>query len=220
MALEQLRSPIDRLLLPLARLLVGVHPNVLSWVGFGAGVLAAGLIYSASLRQGASGLVLAAAVAIVANGVLDILDGMVARLSRRATSRGDFLDHVLDRYVDVALLVAIYFSGYARPTLVFLALTGVVLTSYMGVQAKAMGVTHLAGLLGRTDRQVVLITALIISALQPQSFARLAIALSPFAPDDSAPITVFDLAMIWFALAGNLTALQRLMHVWRELRGR
>ena len=84
-----MRNVKDRLLLPVARALgPRVHPNLVSLAGFGAGIACALL-----LLWGAYGVALPL---WILNRVLDGLDGAVARVQRRQTDFGGYLDLLLD----------------------------------------------------------------------------------------------------------------------------
>src|SRR2546430_15123943 len=71
-----------------------------------------------------------------------------------ASARGDFLDRVLDRYADVFMLGGVAFNAmYCHLEVGMFALLGVLLTSYMGTQAQAVGQGRAyGGVLGRPDR--------------------------------------------------------------------
>src|SRR5947209_11300961 len=130
--------------------MIRVNPNAVSWAGFlaaaGAGI---------SFYVGGGGFLGLALLLILVNSYLDALDGKVAKLAGKASARGDFLDHVLDRYSDVLMLGGVAFSIYCRLWVGTLALLGVLLTSYMGTQAQAVGQGRAyGGILGRADRLV------------------------------------------------------------------
>lgn len=75
---------------------------------------------------------------ILVSGLLDGLDGAVAR-SRGAVSRGGaFLDSFLDRYSDAAYLA--YFWGHVDPLVVYVALVGTYGISYARCRGEALGV--------------------------------------------------------------------------------
>jgi phosphatidylglycerophosphate synthase len=90
-----LRGLKDRLLMPLAMLLRGVSPNLLSVVA-----LVFGLGAAAAAARGAWGLGLAL---WIANRVTDGLDGTVARAANRQTDFGGYLDILLDFVVYAAI---------------------------------------------------------------------------------------------------------------------
>ncbi len=81
--------------------------------------------------------------------ILDGVDGQFARLTGRASRAGAFLDSVLDRYADGALVIglALYVHGVESwvPTWVcgglgFLALAGSGLISYTSARAESLGI--------------------------------------------------------------------------------
>jgi archaetidylinositol phosphate synthase len=188
----------------------------LSWVALGfAGVAA---VLSGLVRWSTPLLFLPVAVAIFLAGLFDVLDGEVARATGRASVRGDFLDHVLDRYADMILVVGIALSGYVNPLLALFALVSLLLTSYMGTQAQAVGQGRLySGLLSRADRLIVLVVATFLEFDWSLPW--------PWAP--SAPwahfhlggvtFTVIDVALLYFVIAGQWTAYARARRVYRAL---
>ncbi|MCI4327981.1 MAG: CDP-alcohol phosphatidyltransferase family protein [Thermoplasmata archaeon] len=195
---------------------LGWSPNSLSTLALGLAV-AAGLL-SLLVRWTTPLLFLPVALLIFASGVFDVLDGAVARRTGRSSVRGDFLDHVFDRYADVAIVAGLAASGFAYLPLGLFALVSLLLTSYMGTQAQAVGQGRLyAGLLGRADRLLILAAA---------AFLEFDLSLPwPWAP--SAPLshvhvlglsfTVIDLAFAYFVIAGQWTAASRAWRVYQAL---
>lgn len=104
MTLDGYRSTADRLLEPFVGLAVraGLTPNAVSVVAFGFAVVA-GVAYV--LAGGEPLWYLVGAVCVGCNGTLDLLDGALARRLGTASPAGDLLDHVLDRYADLVLVV-------------------------------------------------------------------------------------------------------------------
>ncbi len=88
---------------PLARL--RVSPNVVTLAGL---IVAAG---AAGLARASGGWLFLAAVAVVASGLLDGLDGAVAVLTGRTSAVGFVLDSVVDRCADLAFLLALWWVG-------------------------------------------------------------------------------------------------------------
>jgi archaetidylinositol phosphate synthase len=202
---------VDFILEPAARAFIRVDPNVISLISLLLAGLAGALVYLSFDFYTFALLILAAAV-ILASGFLDALDGKVARLAGKSGRRGDFIDHVIDRYADVLMIGAVAFSAWCDPYLGMLALIGVLLTSYMGTQAQAVGAgRHYAGLLGRADRLVLMVAACLAQAVL-YLFDIVSIDLGPVS------LTAFELMMLWFAVVGNLTAVQRAYGTWRSLK--
>lgn len=200
MVLDRYRGIADVILLPVARRLIRANPNIVSWIGFlaaaGAGI---------AFYLGGGWFLGVALLLILANSYLDALDGKIAKLAGKASTRGDFLDHVLDRYADVFMLAGIAFSAYCHLGVGTLALLGVLLTSYMGTQAQAVGQgRRYAGLLGRADRLVLLFLGGLVQLLVSPDGA---VVWGPFEP--------LEWFMVVFAVLGHATAIQRAIATWR-----
>jgi archaetidylinositol phosphate synthase len=153
-----------------------------------------------------------AAVVVLVSGFFDGLDGKVARLVGKADRTGDFLDHVLDRYADMLMIGGVAVSAWCSPYLGMMALVGVLLTSYMGTQAQAVGAKRMyAGLLGRADR-------IVLSFLAPLVQLGMVLLGSPEVALLGYEINAFEAMMLWFAVVGNLTAIQRAVLTYSWLR--
>ncbi len=153
----------------------------------------------------------AALALLVTSSFLDALDGKVARLRRIDSVRGDFVDHVFDRYADVLILTGVFFSVYSRQWIALFGLLGVLLTSYMGTQAQALGVGRIyGGALGRADRLVILIVVIALHAvLDPRATLPLGYSILTF--------TMMEYALLLFGVLGNVTAIQRALAIWKRL---
>ena len=205
MVLDRLRPSADRLLVPLASRLGSVNPNAISWAA-----LLAAAVAGISFYFGGFWLLLLALLLIVLSAYLDALDGKVAKMFGKASARGDFIDHVFDRYADVFLLGGIAFNAAYCPLGVgTLALIGVLLTSYMGTQAQAVGQgRRYAGILGRADRLVLLgVGGLVQLVAAPSGNASWGVGSASFGP--------LGWIMVLFAVLGNATAIQRALGIWR-----
>ena len=111
------------------------------------------------------------------------------------------------------LLLGITLGPYSFqwPWLGLLAIVGVLLTSYMGTQAQAVGAGRdYRGILGRADRLVILVAATLLQAgFDPNSIRDLGI--------EPLRYSILGWAMVVFAVLGNVTALQRAVSTWRFL---
>ena len=208
MGIDRHRQKADVVLVPLASLLRGVEPNVISWIGLIIAFLSGLALY---LSYDIPILLIAGAFLVLISGLFDALDGKVAKLTGKASPKGDYLDHVFDRYADVFMIGGVAVSSWCNPYIGMLALVGVLLTSYMGTQAQAVGAPRLyAGLLGRADR-VVLMTAFPILQYLWVSLSDGSMTLLGYS------FTLLEVMMIWFAVVGNLTAAQRVLMTWRNM---
>lgn len=113
-----LREFKDRLLAPVAMLLRGVPPNLISVVAL---LLGLGAAVAAARAQWGLGLAL-----WLANRITDGLDGTVARVAERQTDFGGYLDILLDFVVYAAIPVGLAVSSVERPVLLWaIALEGI-----------------------------------------------------------------------------------------------
>jgi archaetidylinositol phosphate synthase len=215
MVLEKYRGRLGPYLDRWVQPWLGWSPAELTWLGFGL-LVAAGLL-SLLVRYSTPYLFLAVSVLVFAGGAFDLLDGEVARRTGRASLRGDFLDHVLDRYGDVVVVLGLAVSGFAISWLALVALVSLLLASYMGTQAQALGVGRIyRGLLSRADR------LLLLSAV---AFLEFLLVLPPLIPGFSlarfsiagVSLTVFDLLFVYFVAAGQWTVLTRARTIARAL---
>jgi len=210
MVLDAKRDKAERFLMPAANALKNVDPNMIS---FGALVLAFMTGVAAYYSYESWELLLpCTAVLVILSGYLDAIDGKVARIAGKASKRGDFIDHVFDRYADIFMIGGVAISGWCNIYLGILALLGVLMTSYMGTQAQALGIGRMyAGLLGRADRIVLMFFAPIFQLIftlvtGDRTFELLGV-----------DISIFEIMMAWFAIVGNITAIQRAKSTWDAL---
>lgn len=203
MVLDNYRTTLDWWLVPLAKAFRHIHPDVFTWLSLVAAVAGGVAFWKSDASSVGLSLLLAAWACVLLNSILDLLDGKVAKLTGKATARGDYLDHAIDRFSDTLFLLGIAFSGWARLEVGVLALTGTLLTSYMGTQAQAVGLKrNYAGLLGRADRMVLMLIVPIADWLWVrQDFA---------APWEQVGFqSMLEIMLAYFALMGLLTTAQR-----------
>jgi CDP-diacylglycerol--glycerol-3-phosphate 3-phosphatidyltransferase len=160
------KAPLHRLFDPVARLLLrmGARPNHLTVLGLGVSVAAAYVLSVGRLRGGAALLAVA--------GLFDFFDGSVARLAGSESDYGAFLDSVVDRYSDVAVLLGllVYYQTGGDTTgavLTMATLAGTVMTSYTKARAQSIGVRCDIGIIERPERLIALITGGTFHLLTP-----------------------------------------------------
>ena len=199
MTLDRLRPLADRLLTPFVAAAdrVGLTPNGVSVLAFGFAV-AAGVAFALATPV----WYVLGAVFVFCNGWLDLVDGALAREQSVASAAGDLLDHVLDRYADIVVIVGLA-AGIDRYGLGLLAVTGVLMTSYLGTQIQAVGLgREYGGLVGRADRLALIGLAGVVAAVVSGRLG---------------PFTVVGWLLAFFAVVGHLTALQRFWGAWRDV---
>lgn len=205
--LDRHRDRLDWWLVPLARALRGVHPDVFTWLSLVAA--AVGGVAFARSGPGALGLLLLGWAMVLANSVLDLLDGKVAKLTGKASPRGDYLDHAVDRFSDVLFLAGLTLSAWVDVRIGLLAIVFTLLTSYLGTQAQAVGIgRNYGGLLGRADRMVLLLAVPLAEWLLQRREP--GFTMEPFAAVGwDEPFTLLGLMLLYFAAVGALTTVQR-----------
>jgi phosphatidylglycerophosphate synthase len=167
--LGKFRAKYEAAMQPVGRSLgrIGVSPNAISTLSLIVAVLAAVAYASRGPVLGALGL--------LASGIIDMLDGAVARATGAVTRFGAVYDPVLDRYAEFAVLFGMGFGKLVAWTWVVFSLCGMVMASYTRARAESAG--HLDSCrVGIAERQEKLILLLIGSVLQP--FFNLALPLS------------------------------------------
>ncbi len=202
MTLDELRGRSEVVAGPLASAAErwGLTPNQLSAVSLVFAVLAAFFYY---LSASQSWLLYVAALMVLLNALMDLTDGALARLTGKADTKGDFLDHVIDRYADMLILAGMVFAGYVPWSVGFLAAVGIMLTSYIGTQAQALQLgRYYGGIMGRADRLAAIIIATAANALYPLSLAGL---------------SLLGWLIVAIMLSSHITALQRFWHIWKRL---
>ena len=131
--------------------------------------------------------------------VLDALDGIVARKRGLSSKRGDLVDHTLDRVADILIIGGIALGPLVNTVVGFAAIIGVLMLSYMGTQAQAVGAgREYAGLLGRADRLIVLMLVPIVHFLNQE-------------------YNYMELMCYAFAIICTLSAIYRFQRIWKEL---
>jgi archaetidylinositol phosphate synthase len=103
--------------------------------------------------------VLGVALALVGQ-IADCADGDMARLTRNTSRAGAFLDSVLDRWTDAALILGLGFSDLERyGPAAAVALTGSFLVSYARARALSLGVDCPDGIATRDTRMLIIMLA-------------------------------------------------------------
>lgn len=186
-------TPVAQWLDNVARWLASrdVRADTLSWLALGLGLLGATLLAAGALTIGWCALGI--------SGVLDAVDGRVARLGKGPTPWGGVLDLVGDRVVEAAVLLALSLPHpQSHIAALFLLATWYVnITVFLAVGAASRGaaekvIVYPPGLLERSEALVFLAVVVFVPA-----------------------------SLTWvcwvYGVLGLVTGLQRLVYGWREL---
>lgn len=201
--LNAFRAPVYRIIDPTIDWMVRrrVHPNLLTTVGF-VSVVGAGYLYHLDHVRWAGALVLL-------GGMWDIFDGQVARVSGSASKFGSFYDSTLDRISEIVVFLGLLslYNSYAREWadvwmvyVIFLAMGGSIMVSYTRARAEGLGLDCKVGLMQRPERVVLL-------GLGSMAFGLMWNGV------------VLKGIIIVLAVLTNITALQRIVWVYRNAAG-
>jgi CDP-diacylglycerol---glycerol-3-phosphate 3-phosphatidyltransferase len=144
-------------------------------------------------------------------GILDFLDGRLARATDQVTKEGAFLDSNVDRYSDGIVFcgIALYFrDNLFILFMVILSIVGIQITSYAKARAELNGVVARLGLMQRTERYVLLGAA---SVFHPFIMILL---------NRNGIITEYPMivALILMAVLTNYTAIIRITYSFNQIR--
>jgi phosphatidylglycerophosphate synthase len=133
---------------------LGIHPDVVSYSSILAAALAALCFWQAGDRLW---LLIPAAGFCYLRLWLNMLDGMVALASGKASPRGELVNELPDRVSDVIIFVAAAHSGLCHGLSGYWAAIFALLTAYVGTLGQALtGKREFGGLMSKPWRMVML----------------------------------------------------------------
>jgi len=193
------RRSLARFVDPVARLMLRlkVTPDGITWFGCGATIFVSVVFL-------AQGKFLIGAILFGLFGLIDLLDGTMARMLGTAGPWGAFLDSTLDRISDSAVICAlIYFyvntQGQNNELAVIAGIVSLVMslmTSYARAKAESLDATCTVGIAERAERNLIIWIAFLISALVTD---------------------VMPYALALLAVVSTITVIQRLLFVRKQL---
>ena len=162
-AREMISAYVER---PVARALakLGVSPNMVTFAGLVGAGISAWLISEGMLWIGG--------VVMLFAGILDLFDGALARSTGQDSAFGALLDSVIDRVSEIVVLLGLLIH-YARgdslegTVLVYLAVGGSVMVSYLRARSEGLGIDCKVGIMTRPERVAALGFGLIVGHWVP-----------------------------------------------------
>jgi CDP-diacylglycerol--glycerol-3-phosphate 3-phosphatidyltransferase len=190
------------LISPIERLLIGrVSPNVITAASLALCAIAGGAV--------AVGRLASAVWLFAIAGILDVLDGRLARKVHHDSQAGALFDSVSDRWGELFV-----FAGYlwflrdsAWLAAVLLALGGSMMVSYTRARAEALGVRLANGVMQRAERIVVITGGTLVAAW---------VGLL----DADAITPILGITMLVCGVASTATAINRFVVAYRVLAAR
>ncbi|HKR62117.1 MAG TPA: CDP-alcohol phosphatidyltransferase family protein [Thermoanaerobaculia bacterium] len=150
------RDRLHRWFEPLARR-CPLSPNAITILALALNAVAAALLWG---RAFAAGVVL-----LIVGGLADAFDGIVARVQRKESRFGDFLDHFADRVSDLLLVTGWLLGNGVRVEISVLAIIGVALNGYIGTQLEATWGERRYDTMGRGEYVLALVVYPIVSII-------------------------------------------------------
>jgi phosphatidylglycerophosphate synthase len=198
-----LRHYIMWVLGPYERALVKarVSPNALTFASFVVACVSA--VFFAVGNFGAGGWL------YLLTGILDILDGRIARATGKVSTGGAFFDSVMDRYAELVVFggLSIYYRGTWALYVVLLASLGSIMVSYTRARGEALGVSVNIGTMQRPERLFYLG---VISGLAP-------IVETLFGHGSLPAFVPVVVALLLLGASANVTAVRRIRHTLERL---
>lgn len=148
---------------------LGISPNSITVIGFTIAIISS-IIFGISSNKEVIffNSVLVASILLLIAGFFDIIDGSVARITRKTSDKGAFLDSTLDKISEVVIFIGIAIGDLANPILCMIAISSSLLVSYTRSRAEIFGV-NLSGV-GFGERAERLLILAVTGILPFQNF--------------------------------------------------
>ena len=192
--LTRLRARFSMLFYSIARYLanVGVKPNHVTISGLIISLLSPFIIYFV-YRDAFLALIL-----VALSSLCDVLDGIIAKITKSVTPLGAFLDSISDRVSDAVYSIILLILGMDA-VLVMIFMSTSLLISYIRARAESLGIRlEGVGIMERAERVLAILIILLIMAI--------------------GEVTVAHIIMLIVSILNILTILQRGMKVWRSMK--
>jgi phosphatidylglycerophosphate synthase len=139
---------------------LGFGPSFWTWIGLGLSIISAIMF---SLHSPAIGVdwytaTFLGSLFLILAGFFDVVDGAVARVTKRTSPLGGYLDSVLDKVSEIVVFVGILIGNFTNPVLVLVALSLSMLVSYTRARGEGLGVDLKGkGIAERAERILIIV---------------------------------------------------------------
>ena len=159
--LEKIRIKVEpitnRISIRLSKL--GITPNMLSLLAIIFAVIS-GFFYSNLIEFNINNIIqnqVLGAIFLLITGLFDMLDGSLARITKKTSSKGAFIDSTFDRVTEIIIYSGLLLGQYAESILIFFAITLSMLVSYSRTKAEVINVDlRGVGIAERSERILIL----------------------------------------------------------------
>jgi CDP-diacylglycerol---glycerol-3-phosphate 3-phosphatidyltransferase len=219
---------VYKIINPLINLLIklGVSPNFITLLGLIINIIATAIfIYGAEHADRGDYRVIGYACAtILFGGLMDMIDGRLARVGNQASQYGAMFDSVLDRYSEMVMFLGICYylvaNNYFLSSLfAFIAMIGSIMVSYTRARAEGLGVKMAdVGLMQRPERILLIgISGILCGILSPLLGNDYKCYIDGISFPIFEVITIFTFPLFMLAVLSNMTAISRLLEAKKQL---
>lgn len=119
----------------------GLSPNTLSLIGFLITIISS-IIFGVNTLQLDLTINFSAigSLVLLVGGFFDVIDGSVAKVTKKISRKGSFLDSTLDKISETIIFLGIAIGELANPILCLLAVSSSLLVSYTRSRAETLGI--------------------------------------------------------------------------------
>jgi archaetidylinositol phosphate synthase len=122
---------------------LGLSPTFWSMIGFAFAILSS-IFFGLTNFLNQQGIEfpsqIFASILLLISGFFDIVDGSVARVMKKSTTKGAFLDSNFDKISEALIFIGIAIGGLSNPILAMIALSTSILVSYLRARAESLGI--------------------------------------------------------------------------------
>ena len=156
-----------------------------------------GLTYMSAVFLGSNWYLssMAGSILLLISGFFDIVDGCVARVTKRTSKKGAYLDSVFDKISESIIFVGLAIGGLASPLVSLIALSISLLVSYARAKSEVVGVELKGVGIGERAERLLLIGILGLVPLEG----------------------ILQVAVILICILGGITLFQRMYHTVQKL---
>jgi phosphatidylglycerophosphate synthase len=192
--LGKLRAQYEKMVAPAGSTFakLGITPNMMTAASVVAAAFSAYLYGSQHPIYGA--------ILVILTGVLDMFDGAIARATRKTSRFGATLDHVVDRYAEVLIMIGIISGGYTPWYWGLFTIFGMIMASFTRAKAESVGglASCTVGIAERQEKLLILISASIMDPVIPG---------------------ILNYGIIAVGILSHLTVAQRLYFTYQQTQG-
>ena len=156
-----------------------------------------GLTYMSAVFLGSNWYLssMAGSILLLISGFFDIVDGCVARVTKRTSKKGAYLDSVFDKISESIIFIGLAIGGLANPVVSLIALSISLLVSYARAKSEVVGVELKGVGIGERAERLLLIGILGLVPLEG----------------------ILQVAVILICILGGITLFQRMYHTVQKL---